>query len=268
VITQVLPPFPLAPGKGLGAGVVAFLLLLTACAPTRYPLGLALRQGRLPPVSVPDSLRVDLEILPLATPGAFPVSARLYAQPHRRYRLEVFGFASVIAASYLWQEGHWILLLHQKHAAFYGQGDSLIIEGQEIRIPDVHALLGFLWGEPLPNFLDRDGEALDWRGDTLRWSAHGIAWWARFDPASGACLEAHSPSLGLKYGALRSFSKRALPEEVRVVKDGHAMLALRVRQVEDFPAWKMNPFVLKVPSGYMRHDQEAPDVGQESQPSQ
>ncbi len=232
---------------GLSILISSFLL---ACAPTRDPLGLSLLRGRVPDFLPPDSLRADLEIVPRAPPGAPSVSARLYARPHRSYRLEIFGLIGV-AASYLWENGRWVLLLHQRREVVFGDGDSLELEGQALRLPDVQALLGFIWGEPLPGLWRREGDvALS--GDTLRWNFHGEKWWARFD-AHGACQEAVSPSLRLGYEKPRRFGARVIPDAVEAWTDGHPVLRLRLRGVEDNPAWKKDPFALPVPPDYVRH---------------
>ena len=233
---------------------------LVACAPTKDPFGMALREGRVTSLDVPESLSVDLSILP-SRKGSTPFSARLYVRPHRQYRLDAIGFSS-IAASYLWTGstgspqagGHWILLLNEKRESWEGEGDSLNLESAALRIPDVHVVLGFLWGETLPGFHNRDDSVLAWSGDTLRWSSHGIHWVARFDASTGNCLQVSTSdgSLEFKYAKHQRFDASVLPGEVEVFVNGESMLLLHINRVETHPAWKRDPFALTVPASYKR----------------
>lgn len=235
------------------------LLLLVACAPTKDPFGMALRAGHAPSVAIPESLSVELAVLP-SQKGATPFSAKLYARPHQQYRLDAFGFASSIVASYLWTDstgspqagGHWTLLLNDKREVWEGEGDSLNLKSAALRIPDVHAVLGFLWGEPLPGFRNRDDSALAWSRDTLRWSSHGVNWAARFEASTGNCVEvlAQDGSLAFRYAKHQRYGSRILPGEVEVFVNGESMLLLRVTRVEEHPEWKKDPFALKVPDNY------------------
>ncbi len=234
------------------------LLLFTAlpflfsCAATvRDPFGLALRQGAVPVFAPPESLRVDLDLVPRQK-GAPPFSARLYAQPNHRYRLDAFGFSFSVAASYLLAENHWTLLLNEKREAWEGEGHSLNLAAAGLHVPDMNAMLGFLWGNPLPGFQNRDDTALIWIGDTLHWSSGGIGWQALFDSRTGTCLEAHSSSIAFKYGHYRRFENRVTPGEVEVFTNGKPLLLLRVRAIDDHPVWKRDPFVLTIPEGYSR----------------
>ena len=219
------------------------ILCLISCAPTRDPFGLALRQGHTPVVAAPESLTVDLDIH-INQKGAPPFSVRLYAQPYRRYRIDIFGFASQVVASYLWTDGHWKLSLNQRGQRWEGQGDSLSldVEGVSLHLPDIHGVLGFLWGEPLPGFRNRDDSVLAWSGDTLRWSFHGARAEARFDPSNGTCIETQLETLQLRYGPVHRFGSRVIPEEVEVFVDGESRLTLKVKKVQDHPIWKKNPF--------------------------
>ncbi|HAO98862.1 MAG TPA: hypothetical protein DCQ83_02325 [Fibrobacteres bacterium] len=219
-----------------------------ACAPTRDPYGLALRQNpEQVPSAVPDSLRADLGITPRKK-GAPSFGARFYARPHQQYRMDALGLTS-IAASFLWDRGQWALVLHDKREVWTGKGDTLDVKDMPVRLPGVHALLGFLWGDPLPDFRDRDSGSGAWSGDTLHWSAHGTAWKAIFDP-NGLCLSVRSSSLEIAYRGHRKFGTRILPQDVEVFAKGESLLLLRVNGIEDVPSWSRNPFVLKIPEGY------------------
>jgi hypothetical protein len=221
------------------------LILLISCAPTRDPFGLALLKGRTPSPAAPESLRVDVGIA-LSQKGALPFSARLYAEPYRRYRLDAFGFPSRIAASYLWIEGRWTLQLYAKREIFQGRGDSvsLDVDGLSLHLPDVHALLGPLWGDPLPGFRNRDSGTLARSGDTLRWSSRGINWLARFDSLTGLCLETHSSTLKFRYSHHQRQGARIVPRDIEVFLNGESVMELQVNQIDEHPVWKKDPFTL------------------------
>lgn len=229
---------------------------LIACAPTKDPFGMVLREGRVPSLVVPESLSVDLSILP-SRKGSTPFSARLYARPHQQYRLDAIGFTSVVA-SYLWSGGHWTLLLNEKRESWEGEGDSLSLESAGLHIPDVHAVLGFLWGEVLPGFHNRNDGLLAWSGDTLRWSSHGTHWAARFDSSTGNCLQVSTSdgSLAFEYTKHQRFGAQVLPGEVEVFVNGESTLLLHINRVEAHPAWKRDPFALTVPASYKRLHKE------------
>ena len=108
-------------------------LLLMACAPTRDPYGLALRQNpEQVPSAVPDSLRADLGITPRKK-GAPSFGARFYARPHQQYRMDALGLTS-IAASFLWDRGQWALVLHDKREVWTGKGDTLDVKDMPVMV--------------------------------------------------------------------------------------------------------------------------------------
>ena len=239
---------------------LSFLLLtvfLISCAPPiRDPFGTALRQGRVPSSVAPESLSADLGITPRQK-GLSPFAARLYARPYHQYRVDAMGLVSTVA-SYVWAGDHWTLLLNEKREVWTGAGDTLDVEGLPLRLPGVNAVLGFLWGDPLPGFRNRDADTLAWSGDTLQWKVHGTRWQAIFDPVSGACLEARSSELALRYSGQRRYGSHVLPGEVEVFADGKSLLLMDINKVEEHPGWKKNPFELSVPASYERRSPEFP----------
>ncbi len=237
----------------MGRICLGAVLCLCACAPLRDPAGLALEQGR-PAAPLPKALRADLEIGVLQPPGG-DFTARLYAEPHRRYRLDAYAFPGVVAASFLWDQGHWTLLLPSRHLAVQGTGDTLRL-GDGRSLPDLPAALGFLWGEPLPDYSPRSQPAPAWSGDTLRWTADGTAWLARFDLHTGACREVISPQYHLSYGPLRRRGARVLPAQVEIAVDGAPAWVVRVRGLEEVSVWAKDPFALPIPPGYTRRGPE------------
>jgi hypothetical protein len=226
-------------------------LWLAGCAPPlKDPWGLSVLRGEAPsPQPIPATFQADLGVQPRA-PGSFPFSTRLYAEPSRRYRLDVQGFPSLIAASWLWDEGQWVLVRHDKREVRKGSGAGLEQDGVPLRLPDVHAVLGFLWGAPLPGFPGRDSAAGARRDGSVRWTHAGEPWEARFDPVTGVCREARSPSLALRYASHRAHGKLAVPEEVEVFVGGESVLVLSVREWIVSPQWKKDPFSLSIPDSY------------------
>jgi hypothetical protein len=230
------------------------VLLLAACAaPLRDPWGLAVRQGQTPVApTIPHTLQADLGILPSAS-GSLPFSARLYAEPGRRYRLDAFGFPSLVAASWLWEDDQWLLVRHDKREVRRGSGPMPETAGLPFRLPDLHAALGFLWGAPLPGFPGGDSalSAASVGADgVVRWSHKGQAWEALVDSATGLCREVRSSTLGLRYKAHRAHDGLVIPEAVEIFAEGKSLLTLNVRDWMASPPWKKDPFVLRIPEGY------------------
>lgn len=228
------------------------VLLCVACAPPlKDSFGLALRRGETPvQPPVPDSLQVDLEVLPQA-PGLAPFSARLYAEPLHRYRLDVFGFPSMLAASWLWERGGWTLVRHDRREVSHGTGAGLDLEGLPLRVPDLNAVLGFLWGAPLPGFQEAGVfSGTGNGGETLRWLHGGEEWTARFEPITGVCREAASPNLMLRYARHRARGNLVVAERTEIFVDGKLELILQVRSWTRAPSWKRDPFSLKIPESY------------------
>jgi hypothetical protein len=182
----------------------------------------------------------------------------LYAKPYQQYRLDAYGFSSEVAASYLWSKGRWHLLLNDRREVWEGQGDSLNVQEMGLRLPNVNALFGFLWGDPLPGFRHRDAGSMAWSGDTLRWKFQGTPWEARFDSIRGVCLEASSSSLTLRYRRYRYYGSHILPREVEASEPGQPALLLKVDEIEELPLWKKDPFAMKTPEGYEHRSQELP----------
>lgn len=276
-----------------GLAVLAVLSLLAACAPPlKDPWGLAVIRGQATaPPDTPRTLQADLSLAAHAA-GAIPLSARLYAEPGQRYRLDIFGLFTPVVATWAWEANAWRLVRHDTREVVTGTGTSFIplpASGQPLVIPDVHAALGFLWGQPLPGFR-RVGSghadstlptpesgagtgvgekasgtgalpASEGPGDPedpgnpdppgqVAWTYGGKPWTARFDPATGLCLEASSPDMTLRYGRYERQGARAVPREIEVWIEDARVLTLSVRARRENPAWARDPFVLTIPPGY------------------
>jgi hypothetical protein len=229
------------------------VLFLFACAPLRDPWGLAVHRG-LPNAQAPaepDSLQADVAVTPREA-GLIPFSVRAYARPGRAYRIDVIGFPSWIVASYLWVDGRWTWVLHDKKQVRAGEGNQFELEDSPVRLPNVHAALGFLWGRMLPGFAQRDTLLAQGPEGETRWIHEGETWEARFDPSTGLCREVRSESLTLRYGSYRRQGTRVLPGEAEILVNGVSLLFLQVRDRTEAPKWKKNPFLLVPPASYER----------------
>jgi hypothetical protein len=244
--------------KRFRAGALGALIAagLSGCAAPRDPWGLDVIRGRAPaPISPPDSLQAEIAVSP-GEPGSPPFTARLYARPEKHgapvpparpaYRLDAFGFSAAPVASYRWRDGAWLLVRHDEKRFWEGRGNGLEVEGASLSLPDVHAVLGFVWGNLLPGF---PGEAF--AADTLvRWRYQGEPWEAAFDPVTGVCREARSPSLRIRYAIYKLRDGRALPEQAEIFVGGELAAVLRLRSLVRNPAWKKEPFQLNIPPAY------------------
>jgi hypothetical protein len=224
-------------------------LTLTACAPVlQDPWGQAVSRGEAPAARpIPKSIQADLGVRANSA-GAMPLTSRLYGEPSARYRLDVFGFFTPIAASWLWRDEAWTLVRHDTREVIQSTGNSIVLEGATpLIVPDVHAVFGFLWGNPLPGYR---GEALETDSGGVFWTAGGIPWRGRFDQKTGLCLEASSAELTLKYG--RHVMRRGvvIPGEVQVFLGTEKVLTIEVRDLVETPIWRKDPFTLIVPPGY------------------
>ncbi len=242
---------------------ISATMLLVACAPLKDPWGLAVRRGLTAPSSpyggetaflpprAPDSLQADVGISP-REPGMLPFSARLYAKPNHAYRIDAFGFPSLIAASYLWIDGRWIWIRHDKKQVMQGVGNEFEMEDSPIRLPDVHAALGFLWGRALPGFTERDGLLAPGPAGEVRWVYRGETWEALIDPATGLTREVRSASLSMKYSHYERRGGRIVPGQAEIFMEGVSVMVLRLRELDQAPSWRKNPFLLSAPAGYSK----------------
>lgn len=239
------------------AALLAALLLAACAAPVRDPWGLAVVRGQMPSKPpVPASLQADLGLQPQAR-GALPFSTRLYAEPGVRYRLDVFGFPSLLAASWLWQDETWLLVRHDKRQVLSGSGPLRAQADLPLELPDPHAALGFLWGNPLPGFPDSGAVPPGFTADStglVRWVYKDEPWEARIDPATGLCREVRSPRLTLRYAFHRKHAGLVVAEQAEIFSGGESLLVLKVRDWVASPPWKKDPFIMKVPEGYERSE--------------
>ena len=246
--------------RGIHSVTILAAMLLIACAPLKDPWGLAISRGlsghsdphggdSIAPPAAPDSLQADVGITPRES-GLFPFTTRVYAKPNHAYRIDAFGFPSLIAASYLWIDGRWIWVRHDKKQVMEGVGNEFEIEDSPLRLPDVHAVLGFLWGRPLPGFTERDSLLAPGPAGEVRWVYRGEIWEALIDPKTGLCREVRSASLSIKYGLYERRGGKVLPGQAEIFIEGTSVMVLRLRELNEAPSWRKNPFLLSPPAGY------------------
>ena len=141
---------------------------------------------------------------------------------------------------------------HDSKEVWEGTGNQIELEGSPLQLPDVHAVLGFLWGRPLPGFQGRDTLLAPGPAGEIRWVYHGEVWEANLDAITGLCREVRSESLAIKYGRYERRGGRLIPGEAEIFVDGASVLMMRVRELNDAPVWRKNPFLLVPPAGYER----------------
>ncbi len=226
------------------------MALFAACAPPlQDPWGRDLGRGTDPgdPPALPERIEADLELIPRER-GSAPFNARLYAEPGRRYRIDFIAFTGSIIASWGWEGGDWILVRHDTRTVRRGRGDALELDGVRARLPDVHAVLGFLWGRPLPGVPGADPPHLE--GGLLHWTHGGEPWDARIDASTGLVRRVRSPGLALRYARHRARGPLVIAEEAELFLDGESALLLRVDAWTAAPAWGRDPFGVRVPGSY------------------
>jgi hypothetical protein len=78
-------------------------------------------------VVLPDSARVKAMISVSQNEAKEKLSAVLFAVPDKRYRLELSGSFGFSAASILWKEGKWRIILPQDERYMEGVGDCVFV---------------------------------------------------------------------------------------------------------------------------------------------
>ncbi len=82
----------------------------------------------------------------------------------------------------------------------------------------------------------------------------GPSWLARLDAKSGVVLEAvrEDSALRIAYEGYAVRGSRLLPRRVKVFSRGKPLLDLGIGAVQDNPAWKRDPFRVRIPKGFIR----------------
>jgi hypothetical protein len=245
------------------AGLALALLLAGCAAPTRWTAGRSLLDGVTPTLpKSPDSLRASLELTAMAGGRKSSVTAAFSARPGQAYKLDLFGFPGVTAGGFLWLQGKWDLAIYDREEYVEGAGTRVDIGPQSPGPIPVHDLFSWLWGDFFPGDTALAGLPAGWapaeRGG-FSYRGQDGEWRVDFDPKTGLPRAAYraDSTLRIEFDAWRAGPSgaspgRPVPRHVRFYRDGEAVLEIKVSTVEDNPAWKRDPFVLRIPNGFRR----------------
>lgn len=88
----------------------------------------------------------------------------------------------------------------------------------------------------------------------VRYSGESGRWVVQVEPATGLVREAvrEDSAFRIRYEDYVLQNGRPLPRRVKVFSGSKPLLDIAVKEVEDNPAWKRDPFLLKIPKGFMR----------------
>jgi len=271
--------------------LLAAALLLAGCATApRWPTGRSLAQGVTPSLpKPPDSLRASLELTALAGGRKSSVTAAFSARPGQAYKLDLFGFPGVTAGGFLWRPGKWDLVIYDPGEYVEGAGARVDIGMAGIGPIPVHDLFSWLWGDFFPGDSALTRLPAGWRpavssptasaptalapaasapAASAPASDRGFTypgqegdWRVEFDPKTGLPRASYRTDSAFRIefsawrvGAGAASPDRPVPRHVRFYRDGEPVLEIKVSSLEDDPAWKRDPFVLRIPNGFRRVD--------------
>jgi hypothetical protein len=238
-------------------GWAALAMGLAGCAvKPQFPEGKALLQGEDARWARPPGCqRAELELSVFQGRRKTSLSAVLTVAPYRAYKLDLFGLPGMLVASFLWHAGEWTLVIHDQETYRTGKGERVALENLGIGPVSVHDLFSFLWGDFFPGLSDTAGLPVGFtRGNdgTLRYAAGGMNWVLALDPRTGLVREAlrEDSSLHIAYGDYRVMHGRPAPRRVQVSSRGRLLLEIRLKNLEDNPTLRRDPFLLKIPPAY------------------
>ncbi|MBW8888983.1 MAG: hypothetical protein JF616_14610 [Fibrobacteres bacterium] len=246
-------------------------MLLAGCATApRWPEGRSLDQGVTPSLpKPPDSLRASLELTALAGGRKSSVTAAFSARPGQAYKLDLFGFPGVTAGGFLWRPDKWDLVVYDPGEYVEGAGARVDIGLAGIGPIPVHDLFSWLWGDFFPGDSAQARLPAGWApaasapGPNRGFTYPGLegTWRVEFDPKTGLPRAAYRTDSAFRIeftawrvGAGAASPDRPVPRRVRFYRAGELVLEIKVSSVEDDPAWKRDPFFLRIPNGFRRVD--------------
>jgi hypothetical protein len=126
----------------------------------------------------------------------------------------------------------------------------------------VHDVFAWLWGDFFPGDTALAGLPAGWgRAPEGGFAYPGTEgeWRVRLDSATGlprSVVRADS-AFRIEYGSWRAGAGKASPErpvprDVRLFRYGQPLLEIKIGSIEDEPRWKRDPFVLRIPKGFVR----------------
>lgn len=245
-----------------------------------------------PAAQVPDSLRASLELTGYQGLRKTTVSAAFSALPRKRYRMDVYGLPGMVEATFHWADTGWTLVVFGREGYLRGYGDAVDLPGLGLGRVPVHDLFACLWGDFFPGDgasgpengsadpeaaaagdtagapdatpAGNDGSAggplpvypVRWERSegVVRYAGDGGGWAAKVEPATGLVREAvrEDSAFRILYEDYVLRNGRPLPRRVKVFGGSKPLLEIAVKVVEDNPAWKRDPFLLRIPKGFVR----------------
>lgn len=236
----------------------AGFLILAGCAGPKYQAGREVAKGVTPVFPPrPDSLRAELSLTGYREGKGTTVGAAFAAKPFLKYKLDLFGvLPGVVGASFLWADTGWTLVLFERDGYLHGRGERASMPGVFAGPASVHDLFAFLWGGFFPGLGDTAARAVFTRAEdgAVEYRAGEALWRARVDSKTGLVRAAWRVDslLRFEYSDYATQAGRPLPKHVKVYAMGELALEIRVGKADDNPAWRRDPFFIKIPKGFQR----------------
>lgn len=227
-------------------------MLLAGCAPTARRHDYALGN----PSDSPDSLKAKATFISIAPDGSEEkLSGVLFAVPGKRYRLELS--ASLVgAATLLWQEEAWTLLLPTEEKYLRGKGYEIRMAGTLLTGIDVRQMAGLFWGQLLPlDYQAAEKRPLPEGGFELSWEPSiGVRYLAQLDAKGWVKtvekIQAGKPVMAVRYGEASGQEGLALPAYAVFSRDSQDFLKVEVKSVDTRAKWGSGVWRLAVPGDY------------------
>lgn len=243
------------------AAALGVVLLLLGCAvKPRYPAGLGLLQGETLKLPLrPDSLRAELELMAFDGGRKSSVSGAFSCLPRREYKLDLFGLPGMVAASFLWTPEKWTLVLFDRENFVEDTGEHVEFGTLGIHEVSVHDVFSFLWGDFFSGYTEGGSGVLpgEFQRDSLgvlQYHSRGQRWSAKLEAATGLVREVvrEDSAFRIDYSEYKLLQGRPIPRKTRLYSRTGLVLEIKVKNVEDNPQWKRNPFFVKVPKDFHR----------------
>jgi hypothetical protein len=243
----------------IALALVAWLAIGCAVKP-RFPVGTALLKGEtLALPQRPDSVRAELELTVYGGGRKSSVSAAFSFLPRTKYKLDLYGLPGMVAASFLWLPERWTLVLFDKDAFAEDTGEHVEFGNLGIQEVSVHDVFAFIWGDFFPGFSDRGGGMLPSEfvasgPSDLKYTARGQHWKAQVEVGTGLVrgVVREDSAFRMEYLDYKVMASRPVPSKARLFNRTGLLLEIRVKNIEDNPHWRRNPFFIKVPKGFQK----------------
>lgn len=264
------------------AASVSLLFLIGCAVHPRYFVGEALLKGETPTLpSPPDSLRAELELTAFSGGDAggeaggevngekrqkSSVTAALSAKPRVAYKLDIYGFPGTVAASFLWQNNAWTLVIYDRENFVKGEGEHVEFGNLGIHEVSIHNIFAFLWGDFFPGIASQNNLTLPItfkrvNANQLEYTTQGQSWKATLEPRTGLVHEVvrEDSAFRIHYVEYKILSGRTVPSKVEIYSRSGLLLEIKVKSLQDRPHWSRDPFFIKVPKSFRALVHEAAD---------